>query len=76
MSIYLYIKKARVIHGGVILEEEIEHTRELMIKTASIKGLGACETIELSRKLDALMNHYETHVSKNGQDLPFDQETI
>ena len=48
---------------GLLLEEEIEITRELMIDTVSKKGLGASETIKLSVKLDALMNQYEMHVS-------------
>ena len=40
------------------MDDEIERTREMMIATASSKGLGASETIEISRKLDALLNDY------------------
>ena len=40
------------------MEDEIERTRELMIGTVSSKGLESCETIDISEKLDALLNEY------------------
>ena len=51
------------IHGGIILEwnleEEIELLREKMMDAAIKKGLTAAETIKFSRKLDNLMDQYE-----------------
>jgi len=50
------------IHGGIILEwnleEEIELLREEMMKEANKKGLTAAETLEFSRRLDNLMDKY------------------
>ena len=50
------------IHGGIILEwnleEEIELLREEMMNAANKKGLTAAETIEFSRRLDNLMDKY------------------
>lgn len=43
------------------MEEKIEQIRELMIKTALEKGLGASETIELSKDLDELINQYDLY---------------
>ena len=50
------------------MEDEIERTRELMIETASSKGLESSETIDISRKLDALLNDYrpDTGASRSG----------
>lgn len=41
------------------LEDEIEFTREAMAAAAVKEGLSANETLELSRKLDGLMNKFE-----------------
>lgn len=41
------------------LEVEIEVTREAMMIAAIKEGLTADETLELSRKLDSLMNQLE-----------------
>lgn len=40
------------------MEDEIERTRELMMETASSKGLESSETIDISRRLDVLLNDY------------------
>ena len=50
--------------GGVLVEKEIEKTRKLMIDIASSTGLNSSETLEISRKLDALINQYESYQSK------------
>lgn len=50
--------------GGVLVEKEIEMTRKLMIDIASSTGLNSKETLEVSRKLDDLINHYEMNQSK------------
>ena len=50
--------------GGVLVDKEIEKTRKLMIDVASTTGLTSNETLEVSRKLDDLINHYEMHQSK------------
>ncbi|WP_342509088.1 aspartyl-phosphate phosphatase Spo0E family protein [Sporosarcina sp. FSL K6-2383] len=41
------------------LEEEIEMMREAMMGAADKEGLIADETLELSRKLDSLMNQFD-----------------
>ncbi|OIJ11062.1 hypothetical protein BKP37_16765 [Anaerobacillus alkalilacustris] len=41
------------------LLKEIEHTRKLMVKHASLKGLSSEETIKVSQKLDHLLNEYD-----------------
>lgn len=50
------------IDGGIALEstlkEEIESIRESMIRVALKKGLSDKETMELSQKLDDVMNKY------------------
>ena len=46
--------------GGVLVENEIEKTRKLMIAIASSTGLNSNETLEISRKLDTLINQYES----------------
>ena len=40
------------------MEDEIERTRELMMETASSRGLESSETIDISRRLDVLLNDY------------------
>lgn len=51
------------IDGGIVLEsdleEEIEMMREAMMGAADKEGLIADETLELSRKLDSLMNQFD-----------------
>ena len=42
------------------MENEIEKTRKLMIAIASSTGLNSNETLEISRKLDTLINQYES----------------
>ncbi len=42
------------------LLSEIENTRNLMIDTGIKEGLGSKKTIEISRKLDALLNEFDT----------------
>lgn len=46
------------------MEKDIERTRKLMIDTASEKGLSSVETLNISRKLDVLINEYEKHLSQ------------
>ena len=46
------------------MEKEIEKTRKLMINIASSTGLNSNETLEISRKLDTLINQYEKYQSK------------
>ena len=46
--------------GGVLVENEIEKTRKLMIAIASSTGLNSNETLEISRQLDTLINQYES----------------
>ncbi len=46
------------------LEDEIEHIRQQMIDAANFEGLSAAVTMELSQKLDELINHYEIQRSK------------
>lgn len=41
------------------LYDEIEYVREVMIETASKKGMNAKETIEISRKLDELLTQLD-----------------
>ena len=41
------------------LEDEIEIIRQQMIDAANFEGLSADVTMELSRKLDELINHYD-----------------
>lgn len=41
------------------LEEEIELIREAMLKVADKSGLSADETLEMSRRLDRLINELE-----------------
>ncbi|WP_305792093.1 aspartyl-phosphate phosphatase Spo0E family protein [Sporosarcina sp. Te-1] len=40
------------------LEEEIESVRKQLIRSAEQEGLTSKETIELSKKLDFLLNKY------------------
>ena len=47
------------------MKDEIERTRKLMINIAINKGLAANETIEISRKLDRLLNQYLKDGNKN-----------
>lgn len=47
------------------LKDEIERTRKLMINIAINKGLAANETIEISRKLDRLLNQYLKDGNRN-----------
>lgn len=54
---------------GLSLREKIEFMRELMVNTATKKGLNASETIEVSRKLDALMNQYDISVSQRRNEI-------
>lgn len=46
------------------LEDEIEHIRQQMIDAANFEGLSAAVTMELSQKLDELINHYEIQRTK------------
>lgn len=46
------------------MEKEIEETRKLMIDIASSTGLNSNETLKISRKLDILINQYESYQSK------------
>ena len=46
--------------GGVLVENEIEKNRKLMIAIASSTGLNSNETLEISRQLDTLINQYES----------------
>ena len=48
------------------MEDEIERTRELMMETASSKGLESSETIDISRRLDALLNDYRPGTGRSG----------
>lgn len=48
------------------MEDEIERTRELMMETASCKGLNSCETVDISRKLDTLLNDYRAYKDRSG----------
>lgn len=41
------------------LLEQVEHTREKMIQLALEKGFGDMDTIQLSEKLDQLLNAYQ-----------------
>lgn len=43
------------------LAVEIEKLREMMMLTGCKKGLASHETIEISRRLDLLMNEFETY---------------
>lgn len=47
------------------MKDEIERIRKLMIDLATSKGLGANETIEISRKLDRLLNQYLKDGNRN-----------
>ena len=46
------------------LEKEIESTREAMIYTALVDGFSAPTTLELSCKLDVLMNQFDMNRGK------------
>lgn len=47
------------------MKGEIERMRKLMINIALDKGLAASETIEISRKLDRLLNQYLKDGNRN-----------
>jgi len=51
--------------GRDYLKGEIERMRKLMINIALDKGLAASETIEISRKLDRLLNQYLKDGNRN-----------
>ena len=56
------------------MEKEIEKTRKLMIDIASSTGLNSNETLEISRKLDVLINQYEKFQSEfrsNNKDITY-----
>lgn len=47
------------------LEDKIESTRAAMVYAAIKEGLSAAETIELSRKLDGLLNEFDMFKSRD-----------
>ena len=48
------------------MEDEIEFTREEMMAAASREGLTGKETVELSRKLDKLLNQFINYRDRGG----------
>lgn len=55
-----------------ITNDEIEHLRETMIQTALKKGINAPETVELSRKLDSLMNQFDSFTEKTSDNQTYE----
>ncbi|WP_019416127.1 aspartyl-phosphate phosphatase Spo0E family protein [Paenisporosarcina sp. TG20] len=51
------------------LLEQVEHTREKMIQLALEKGFGDVDTIQLSEKLDQLLNAYQLKNSKTNDHI-------